>query len=110
MPQQNILHSVLFERLDGAVAEQMKLNSQDVANSLWAYSTCGLMLSDLSTAMAPRAAALLRFCSCQELGTIAWSYAIANVDAPTLFNTSFTGALLERMGKFNVRGLNQLYP
>ncbi|KAL3769300.1 hypothetical protein ACHAWO_007972 [Cyclotella atomus] len=40
---------------------------------------------------------------------IAWAYAVANVDAPTIFNGTFTDALLKRVHAFTVDGRHQLY-
>jgi hypothetical protein len=52
---------------------------------------------------------VLHKCNCESLTIIAWSYAVANVDDPMLFNERFLNALLEKMDSFNVIQLNRLH-
>lgn len=59
--------------------------------------------------MEPAVAGLLKQRSSQGLANIAWSYAVADVDASRVFGKSFARALLENMNSFDVAGLVQLY-
>ena len=45
----------------------------------------------------------------QDLANIAWSYAVSNGDAPSVFNDAFTKVLLREENKFNIEELRQLY-
>ncbi|KAL7530568.1 hypothetical protein ACHAXR_003568, partial [Thalassiosira sp. AJA248-18] len=105
-----VLHTTLFVRMAGAImGRTQELVSQDVSNILWANATVGLLDSPLFTEMIPRVMTLLHQCNNQHLANIAWSYAVANVDAPTLFDGHFHDVLLEKMNKFCVAELRQLY-
>ena len=99
---------LLFDRIAGAIMGQ-ELNSQDVSQILWAYATVGLVESPLFTTLAPRVIALLSQCHCQNLANIAWSYAVADVDVPEIFNERFITALVEKMDTFTGAQLCQLY-
>lgn len=98
-------HQLLFER----IAEAAITRNDDPANILWAFSSSGVKSRLLFESMAPRVAALLRNCPSQELADIAWSYAVANVDCPILFNSAFTDVLLQHLDKFDSSCLRQLY-
>jgi hypothetical protein len=45
----------------------------------------------------------------QHLTNIAWAYAMAEIDAPFLFNETFTKELVEKQHQFIVANLVQLY-
>ena len=45
----------------------------------------------------------------QDLANIAWSYAVSNGDAPSVFNDAFTKVLLCKENKFSIEELRQLY-
>lgn len=45
----------------------------------------------------------------QELANVAWAYAVANVDAPSVFNNEFINACLKKDDDFISEELTQLY-
>eukprot|EP00984_Skeletonema_dohrnii_P013478 scaffold5585_cov94-Skeletonema_dohrnii-CCMP3373.AAC.5 len=63
-----------------------------------------LFLSFVSTA-----ANLIESYNNQELANIAWAYAAANTDAPTLFNAHFIKKCVEKKNAFKNEELRQLY-
>jgi hypothetical protein len=48
-------------------------------------------------------------CNNQALANIAWAYAVANVNDPSLFNTDFMNALQSKANDFGTEGYFQLY-
>ncbi|KAL7534375.1 hypothetical protein ACHAXR_005828, partial [Thalassiosira sp. AJA248-18] len=86
-----------------------ELVSQNASTMLWAHASVGLVDSPLFTVIAPRVKTLLCQCNNQDLANIAWSYAVANVDAPTLFDENFANDLLMNKNKFSDAQFSQLY-
>jgi len=101
----------LFEKVAAEVACRglRSFDCRGIKNILWACATSGLVESPLFAEMEPRLAALLEQCNSQELANIAWSYAVADVNAPKLFNASFAKCLIENIDNFNFVELRQLY-
>jgi hypothetical protein len=70
----------------------------------------GITDKQLFLSIAPTAAKVIDSCTNQELSNIAWSYAVADVDAPPLFNDRFINKCVEKKdGIFEMEGLFQLY-
>jgi hypothetical protein len=103
-------HPVLFSNVaDSAIQRQSEFNSQDITNLLWAFASNGDIERNLYTKVAPSASKLTSQYTCQQLTNIAWAYAVADVDAPTLFNDNFIEKCNKKMDAFSVESLMQLY-
>ena len=81
---------------DAAIKQRDDFNSQDVTNFLWAYATNGQIERNLFVSLVPTVEANLSKCNEQGLANIAWAYAVANVDAPSVFNNEFIHACLQK--------------
>ena len=79
------------------IERKQELSTQDITNTLWTYATLGLVESPLLEVMAPRAREMLSQYNSQGLSNIAWSYAVANVNAPSLFDKQFTKFVCDQM-------------
>ncbi len=55
------------------------------------------------------AVANLSKCNTQSLANIGWAHAVANVDAPALFNNDFIDACLEKEAEFTLENKSQLH-
>jgi hypothetical protein len=103
-------HPVLFSKVaDSAIQRQSEFNSQEITNLLWAFASNGDIERNLYTKVAPAASMLTSQYTCQGLTNIAWAYAVADVDAPTLFNDNFIEKCNKEMDGFSVEELMQLY-
>jgi len=105
-------NQIVFEKVaDAAIMQKNAFCAEGVANLLWAFSSSGLAQSQtlLFESMAPRVADLLYHCNNQHLASIAWSYAVANVDSPILFSSTFTEILLDKFDAFNCAQLCKIY-
>ena len=104
------LHPTLFQKLSvAAIKRQNEFNSQGIANFLWAYTTNGQVDKKLFSSLVPTVKANLGKCSEQDLANIAWAYAVANVDAPSVFNDEFINACIEKEDEFELEALFQLH-
>jgi len=81
-------------------------NSQKVANLLWANATMGIVDKQLFSSFVPTAAKLIDSYTNRGLANNAWAYAVADVDAPTLFNNHFINKCVEKRGGFGKRTLS----
>ena len=104
-------HQALFQKLsDAAIKRQNEFTEpQHIANFLWANATSGQIDQNLFSSLVPAVKANLGKCTEQNLANIAWSYAVANVDAPSVFNDDFINACIEKENEFNLDELTQLY-
>ena len=93
-----VSHPMLFQKVAKAAIQRKEEinNSQGVANLLWAYSTMGIVDKKLFSSFMPTAAKLIDSYENQHLANVAWAYAVADVDASTLFNDQFINACVER--------------
>jgi hypothetical protein len=83
--------------------------SQHVARLLWAYATMGDLNKQLFLSFMPTAAKLIDSYNNQELANVAWAYAVADVDAPLLFNGYFIMMCVEKKNAFKNEELTQLH-
>jgi hypothetical protein len=106
-----VSHPKLFQKVAKAAMQREAEfnNSQHVANLLWAYTTMGITDKQLFSSFALTAAKLIDSYNNQDLANIAWAYAVADVDAPTLFNDDFIDKCVEKEGGFENQGLFQLH-
>ncbi|KAL7530256.1 hypothetical protein ACHAXR_003391, partial [Thalassiosira sp. AJA248-18] len=107
-----VFDSCLFEKIADEAASRRHLGMfepQHLSNIVWAFASVCLVDSPVFNAVVPRVKVLLHQCNNQDLTNIAWSCAVANVDAHTLFDGHFTNVLLEKMNRFNVAECSQLY-
>ncbi|KAL7511545.1 hypothetical protein ACHAXN_008912 [Cyclotella atomus] len=127
-----VQHPALFERVGDHITQLDNLKAftpQALANTVWAYATLGVQhpalhsrRKHLPTLYGPSQLQISSDLTCfiegfndfqafdeQAFANIAWAYAVANVDAPTIFNGTFTDALLKRVHAFTVDGRHQLY-
>jgi hypothetical protein len=81
-------------------------NSQKVANLLWANATMGIVDKQLFSSFVPTAAKLIDSYTNQGLANNAWAYAVADVDAPTLFNNHFINKCVQKKDGFGKRTLS----
>ncbi|KAL9178601.1 hypothetical protein ACHAXT_001939 [Thalassiosira profunda] len=87
----------LFESVaNAAIARRDEFEPQSISMLLWACSDVGHLDQRLFESLAPVAAASLKDSTAQGLATIAWANAVANVDAPCLFNDAFIDACAEK--------------
>ncbi|KAL3763338.1 hypothetical protein ACHAW5_011005 [Stephanodiscus triporus] len=102
----------LFEGIvNAAIDRRNEFTSQGVSMLLWSCSAAGHFDRRLFLSMEPTARSLLRECDCQSLANIAWAYAVADLEADSLFGleSPFVNVLLEKYDEFDHRGLCQLH-
>jgi len=101
----------LFEKLANVfIAMQYdKFIPQEIALILWAFACAGNLNKKIFSSMEQIAKSKLAECNCQDLANIAWSYAVVNVPAPSLFDADFLRACLKKEGEFNREDKSQLY-
>ena len=103
-------HPALFQKLsDTAIKRQNDFKSQELANFVWACATNRQIDRHLFSSLVPTVEANLSKCNAQELANIAWAYAVANVDAPSVFNDEFINACIEKEDEFELEALFQLH-
>eukprot|EP00984_Skeletonema_dohrnii_P022078 scaffold11198_cov103-Skeletonema_dohrnii-CCMP3373.AAC.14 len=105
-------HPKLFKKVaDAAIQSKGEFNFQEVANLLWAYATMGITDKQLFLSFMPAAAEFIDIdcCDNQGLANIAWAYAVADVDAPPLFNAHFINKCVEKKNAFKNEELTQLH-
>ncbi len=92
-------HKELFGKVaSAAILRKDEFNSQNVANLLWACATMRID-AQLFLSFAPIVVALLDTANIHHLSIIAWSYAIADVDVPDLFNFGFVNQVTRKCSK-----------
>ena len=69
----------------------------------------GIVDKKLFSSFMPTAAKLIDSYENQHLANVAWAYAVANVDAPALFNDHFINKCIEKEGGFEKKALRQLH-
>jgi hypothetical protein len=79
-----------------AVSKSNDFNLQNIDNLLWAYATVGKIDQHLFTSFTPIIKLSLSQSNCQNVALVAWAYAIANVNAPSLFNADFVAAFKQK--------------
>jgi len=95
-------HPELFKRVaQAAIHLKDEFNAQHATDLLWAYATMGIE-EQIFVSFAPIVAALLDTATIRHISTIAWSYSIANVDVPDLFNVHFVNQVTIKCAKKNV--------
>ena len=104
-------HQHLFEKMaKTAIQRPEDFISQEVASLLWSYATMGMVDKQLFSSFVPIAVQLMDKCNNnQDLGVIAWAYAVVDIEAPTLFNDHFIDECLEKKDGFSVKDLSQLH-
>lgn len=105
-------HPHLFQKMaDVSIARSNEFSSnyQAVTNLLWAYATIGQNDHHLFSSFAPVVRSIMSECSSQGITTIAWAYAVSNVDVPSLFNVGFINLCLDRESTHTNSGLAQLH-
>jgi len=110
-------HQLMFQRLADHIITLNKSGrfseEQGFSNTVWAYATNGLIdyhlgMPSLFSSLEHIAKANLDEYTAQGLANVAWSYTVANVDAPSVFNNEFINACLRKEGEFTVEELTQL--
>ncbi|KAL7482688.1 hypothetical protein ACHAW6_008339 [Cyclotella cf. meneghiniana] len=107
-------HHCLFETVaDAVLRRQTEFSSKQISNLIWSYAyvPVGSVNKQLFSKLESTVIASIDDCDTQYLANIAWSYAVANVEAPLLFQrrSPFVNAILSRREKFNIRELCQLH-
>ena len=103
-------HPQLFKNLaDEAIKRQHEFNPQGIANFLWAFATNGQVDEHLFSSLAPSVKANLDEYTAQGLINVAWAYAVANVDAPSVFNVDFMNGCLRKKDGFIMEDFRQLH-
>eukprot|EP00577_Skeletonema_sp_RCC1716_P001169 CAMPEP_0113417726 /NCGR_PEP_ID=MMETSP0013_2-20120614/25807_1 /TAXON_ID=2843 ORGANISM="Skeletonema costatum, Strain 1716" /NCGR_SAMPLE_ID=MMETSP0013_2 /ASSEMBLY_ACC=CAM_ASM_000158 /LENGTH=552 /DNA_ID=CAMNT_0000304875 /DNA_START=663 /DNA_END=2317 /DNA_ORIENTATION=- /assembly_acc=CAM_ASM_000158 len=104
-------HPELFQRVaEAAIQRKTEFSkSQAVANLLWSYSAMGIVDKKLFLSFMPTAGKLIDSDTNQGLANIAWAYAVADVDAPTLFNAHFINKCVEKEDGFEIENFRQLH-
>ena len=104
-------HPKLFKKVGNHIASLDNLNEfkpQNLSNIVWAFATNGQLDDKLFSSLVPTTKANLSKCNAQDLAIIAWTYTVANVDAPSVFNKDFINACTEKENGFIDEGLCQL--
>jgi len=106
-----VSHPKLFQKVaDAAIQREREFsNSQHVANLLWANAAMGIVDKQLFLSFMPTAGKLIDSYTNQGLANIAWAYAVADVDAPTLFNAHFINKCVAKEDGFETEALSQLH-
>ena len=101
----------LFEKLvaEAAVRKDYFVQTQHIANFLWACATVGNTDEQLFSAFAPVIASKLDECNKQVLANIAWAYSVANVPSNDLFDQDFIRACASKEKRFSEENLRQLH-
>ena len=81
-----------------------EFNSQDFANTVWAFATAGFKAPRLFDAIADASLPLLGEFSSQNLANMAWAFATADVKGPRLFD-AITDVSFPRLGEFNAQNI-----
>lgn len=107
-----IRHSDLFERLSlASVQRRDDFNPRSIANILWSFASMNIIKNkkELFQAFLPVLVKILDTLSCIDLVSIAWAFAVADVDAPSLFNQRFLYKCVEMESELDDAELRQLY-
>ena len=106
-----VYHQSLFDAVSVACSRRRYdfTAHHAIANMLWAYASIGRASEHIFVAWIPAVLPVLGGCDVRSLTSIAWAYAVANVDAPSLFGPDFLDICLERWAEFDVEGKRQLY-
>ena len=102
----------LFEGIASvAMDKRDEFTSQGVSMLIWSYAAIGHVDRSLLTWFEPMVKSVLRECNCQSLTNIAWTYAVADINADSLFGpeSPFIDIIIEKYDKFDSRGLCQLH-
>ena len=102
----------LFEGIASvAMYKRDEFKSQGVSMLIWSYAAIGHVDRSLLTWFEPMVKSVLRECNCQSLTNIAWTYAVADINADSLFGpeSPFIDIIIEKYDKFDSRGLCQLH-
>lgn len=107
-------HKPLFEAVaDVVIKRKEDFSPQQVSNIIWAYSfiPIGSVNQDICRRFESVVFKSIGACDSQFFANVAWSYAVANVDAPFLFgkNSQFIRTILSRQQEFNLEALCQLH-
>ena len=102
-------HPELFHKVTKAAIQRTEFDAQGVANLLWSYATMSIIDKELFSSFESTAAKLVDSYNNQDLSHIAWAYAVADHDAPTLFNKRFINKCVEKKDGFVVENFSQLY-
>ncbi|KAL3785766.1 hypothetical protein ACHAWO_009725 [Cyclotella atomus] len=107
-----IQHTDLFCKIGDHIHQLDNLKSftpQALANTVWAYATANELRSDLFEKIGNATSNRGDFTlfTDQAIANIAWAYTVANADGTTIFNGTFTRALLERT--FLIEDMTKLY-
>jgi hypothetical protein len=107
-----LIHPKLFEKVANHIVgldSLIRFEPQHISITVWAYATMGIIDKQLFSSFVPTAAKLIDYYTNQELATIAWAYAVADVDASILFNDHFINKCVEKKDGFNLEDLSQLH-
>ncbi|KAL3794747.1 hypothetical protein HJC23_012757 [Cyclotella cryptica] len=109
-----IPHRRLFEAVaDSVLCRRTEFSPLQISTLIWSYAyvPVGSVNIHLYSELESIVIASVDACDSQFLANIAWSYAVANVEAPCLFQnrSAFVNAILSRKDKFSLRELCQLH-
>lgn len=102
----------LFDGIAIAATDKRdEFTSQGLSMLIWSYAAIGHVDHRLLTWFEPKVKSVLRECNCQSLTNIAWTYAVADINADSLFGleSPFIDIIIEKYDKFDSRGLCQLH-
>jgi len=81
-----------------------EFNSQNLANTVWAYSTAGISAPALFEAVAAEALRNLTTFNSQDLANTVWAYSTADFEAPALF-AAVAADVPKKVATFNSQAL-----
>jgi len=81
-----------------------EFNSQDLANTVWAFATAGVEAPQLFEGIAAETGSRLKEFNSQNLANMAWAFATAGVEAPELFE-AIAAEAVSRLNEFDSQGL-----
>ena len=96
----------LFEAIAYKASRRIRdFNSQDMANTAWAFARAGVAALDLFDAIASAAPRRIAEFKSQELANTAWAFAAVDVAAPMLF-AAIAAETPRRIDEFNSQDLS----
>ncbi|KAL7480381.1 hypothetical protein ACHAW6_010139 [Cyclotella cf. meneghiniana] len=107
-------HQRLFEAVANIVIVRSKeFSPQHISNLIWSYAfiPVGSVNKHLYSQLESRVIESIEYCDSQFLANIGWSYAVANVNVPSLFSAKshFIHAIVSRQNEFNLEALCQIH-
>ena len=98
----------LFHKISLACIQRRgKFGARAISNTLWAFAYMNVIERELFLSFLPSVIKKLDSFNITDLVTVAWAYAVADIDAPNLFNQRFLDAVKRAKNKDHLMQLHQ---